>query len=342
MSSEIKLRRYLSIIIILCLIALVVLILKPIFLAIVTGLILAYMFHPVYKRILSFVKEKNTSAFIIIFIVFLIIFLPFWFLFPIIIKQMFNFFLYLQTIDLVAFLRHLFPAGVFNEIFYTNLSASLSGFIGKLASGISASFSSFIINLPNSMLQALITLFALFYSLKDSQKFGEYVKSISPFSEKTEQRLMSEFKNITRSVVYGSILTSVIMGVLIGIGFFVFSVPNALLLTMIAIVAGMLPILGMWMVWLPASIYLISGDHVAQGALLAVYSLIITFVIDGMFRAYYLSKVGKMHGAIALIGMIGGLFAFGVLGFIIGPLILSYLLVLFEAYRHKELSNLFN
>ncbi len=341
MASEINLKKYVSVILIICLILLVIDILQPLFLAIVTGLILAYVFNPVYKKILSFVKEKNTSAFIIIFLVFLIIFLPFWFLFPIIVKQVFNMFLYLQKVDLVAFLRHLFPSGVFNEIFYTNLSASLSGFIGKIGGALSGSFSSFIFNLPQLLLETMITLFSLYFALKDSQKFGEYIRSISPFSEKTEARLMSEFKNITSAVIYGSILTSVVMGLLIGIGFFVFSVPSALLLTIIAIVTGIIPILGMWMVWGSASIYLISGGHATSGVLLLVYSLIITFIVEGILRTYYIAKTGKMHTAIGLIGMIGGLFAFGIIGFVLGPLILSYLLVLFEAYRNKELGTLF-
>ncbi len=342
MSSEVHLKKYISIILIVCLILLVVDILQPLFLAIITGLLLAYVFNPVYKKILSFVKEKNTSAFIIIFLVFLLIFLPFWFLFPIIVKQVFNMFLYLQKVDLVAFLRHLFPSGVFNEIFYTNLSASISGFITKIISGVSSGFSSFVFNLPESILQALITLFALFFTLKDSQKFGEYIRSISPFSEKTEARLMTEFKNITSAVIYGSVLTSIVMGLLIGIGFFIFSVPSALLLTIIAIVTGILPILGMWMVWVSASIYLISSGNTTSGVLLLTYSFIVTFIVEGVLRTYYIAKTGKMHTAIGFIGMIGGLFAFGIIGFILGPLILSYLLVLFEAYRNKELATLFD
>lgn len=341
MSSEIHLRKYISVIIILFLIVLGAIILKPIFLSIITGLLLGYVFSPLYGKILSFVREKNISALIIIFLVFLIIFLPLWFLFPVMSKQIFEFFIMIQKVDLVSFMRHLFPTGIFNEVLYTNLSASITGIVTKAASAFASAFSSFLLDLPAVMLQVLIVLFTLFYSLKDSKKFGEYIKSISPFSERTEQRLMFEFRNITNAVIYGSILVSIIMGVLIGLGLFVFKVPGALLLGVIAILAGILPILGIWMVWVPASIYLISNDNVGLGVALAIYSLVVTIIVEGVFRSYYISKNGRMHTAIGLIGMIGGLFAFGILGFILGPLILSYLIVLFEAYRKKELSSLF-
>jgi predicted PurR-regulated permease PerM len=341
MSSEIHLKKYISLGLILFLIILAGVILKPIFLAIITGMLMAYIFNPLYKRIVGFVKEKNTSAFIILFLVFLILFLPAWFLLPVISQQFFDFFLYLQKIDLLAFVKQIFPPGVFNEILYVNLSASITGFVGKIAGGLSTGFSSVILNLPNVLLQALIVLFTLFFSLKDSQKFGDYVKSISPFTPKTEQRIMTEFKNITNAVIYGAIITSIIMGLLVGVGLFIAQVPHALLLTIVAIVAGILPILGIWMVWFPAGIYLIAINRPVAGILLLIYSAIVTFTIEGILRTYLISKGGKMHTAIGLIGMIGGLFAFGIIGFIIGPLILSYLLIIFEAYRNKELSSLF-
>ncbi|MBS3074435.1 AI-2E family transporter [Candidatus Pacearchaeota archaeon] len=342
MSSEMHFNRVIAIILVIGLIILSAIILKPIFFSIVTGLLLAYVFNPVYKKIYSFVRERNTSAFVIIFIVLLIIFIPFWFLFPVITRQIFEFFIYLQKIDIMAFVRQVFPPGVFSEVFYANLGASVSGFVGKLAGSMSASFSSFIVNIPNSMLHALIVLFTLFYALKDSSKFGEYIKSVSPFSEKTEQRMMQEFKNITKAVIYGSVLTGIILGIVVGIGFFIFGVPGALILTLLAVIMGILPILGVWMVWAPAAIYLMSTNNVVGGVLLTVYSLIITFVVDGIIRTYFISKTGKMHSAIVLIGMIGGLFTFGILGFIIGPLILSYLLIIFDAYRNKNLSGLFS
>ncbi len=341
MSSEIHLRKYISVALILCLIVLSVIIVKPIFLAIITGLLLGYIFRPLYNKILSFVKERNISALIIIFLVFLIIFLPLWFLFPVISQQVFDFFIMIQKVDLVSFMRRLFADGVFNEVFYANLSAALSALVGKAAGGFSGTFSNFLFDLPTLILEGLIVLFSLFYSLKDSKNFGEYIKSISPFTEKTEQKLMSEFKNITNAVIYGSIIVSVVMGILIGIGLFAFKVPSALLLTFVAILFGIIPILGIWMVWVPASIYLISNDHVGYGVALAIYAVVVTIVVEGILRTYYISKNGKMHTAIGLIGMVGGLFAFGILGFILGPLILSYLIVLFEAYRKKELSSLF-
>ncbi|MFQ5531099.1 MAG: AI-2E family transporter, partial [Candidatus Nanoarchaeia archaeon] len=126
----------------------------------------------------------------------------------------------------------------------------------------------------------------------------------------------------------------VVQGLVVGIGFFIFRVPNALLLTLLASLAGIFPIIGTTIVWAPVVIYLfLAGNNFA--AIGIIFFGIISSSIDNLIRPIFVSKRTNVHTAVILIGMIGGLFLFGILGFILGPLILSYLLVILELYRTK-------
>ncbi|PIN94797.1 hypothetical protein COU61_00040 [Candidatus Pacearchaeota archaeon CG10_big_fil_rev_8_21_14_0_10_35_13] len=342
MTSEINFSKLSAFVIIAVLFISAVFIIRPIILAVIFGLLLAYVFFPLYKKVYSVVKEKNTSSLVIIALVFLIIFLPLWFLLPIMFKQIFEVYLYTQKVNMVSFVRDIFPQDTLSDAFYSNFSSVISGFVTKLASFVSTSFSNSLLNIPNFLLQMLIVLFTMFYSMRDSSKLRAYVTSISPFSKSAEDRLLVDFKSITNSVIYGSFFVGLILGAVMGIGFFVFNVPNALLLTILAAFAGIIPVIGVWTVWIPVVAFLLATGHVSSGIGLAVYSLLTTFFLESLIRSYFVSKGGKMHSVIALIGMLGGLYVFGFLGLLLGPLILAYVLMILEAYKKKELSSLFS
>jgi predicted PurR-regulated permease PerM len=117
-------------------------------------------------------------------------------------------------------------------------------------------------------------------------------------------------------------------------------VPNALFFTLLASLAGILPVIGTTLVWLPMAIYLLASGNTISAIGVTAFGLI-SSSIDNFLRPVIVSRKTKMHPAIVLVGMIGGLFFFGVLGFILGPLILAYLIILLEVYKNKRSSIVF-
>jgi predicted PurR-regulated permease PerM len=102
---------------------------------------------------------------------------------------------------------------------------------------------------------------------------------------------------------------------------------------------GILPILGTPLVWVPVAIYMfIAGNNVA-GWGVVVFG-IISSTIDNILRPIFVSKMTKVHSGIVLISMVGGIFLFGILGIVIGPLIVAYLLIILELYRKKPVPGL--
>ena len=311
----------------------------PIASAIILGLIFAYAFYPVFGAVVKIVREKNISSLIVVIIAILIIFIPVWFILPIMANQIFNVYLLSQNINFGTLLAQLFPSD--NSV-SPDLIIYLNSFVTSLASKLLSSFSVGLINLAPLALKAVVFIFVFFFGLRDGDIFLNYAKGLSPFSKSAETEIASKFKGITQSVIYGFIVVGLIQGLMTGIGLFLAGVPNSILLTLLAIFASIVPILGAWMIWAPASAFLLISGHTLAGIALGIYGAVVISWIDNILRSYWVAKKVKISSAIVLIGMIGGLIVFGFLGLVIGPLILVYLVLLLDAYRNKKIPGLFS
>ena len=184
-------------------------------------------------------------------------------------------------------------------------------------------------------------LFVFFFTIRDTEKLQGFVKSLSPLSVVKEQQLIKHFKDITNSIVYGQIIIGIAQGILAGLGLLLFGVPNALILTLLATVLAIIPIVGPTLVWVPVTIYLLIKGSAVVAVAFFIYNAVIVNGIDNILRPYIVSKNTDISPVVILVGMIGGLFIFGILGLIIGPLILAYFLVFLQAYQEGKLDQLF-
>ncbi|MCH7568237.1 MAG: AI-2E family transporter [Nanoarchaeota archaeon] len=316
------------------------LVLRPILLSITTGLILAYAFIPVYKRIYSVLKEKNTSALAVSILVLLILFIPAWFLIPLVIQQAFDMFTFTQTIDIVGFVNKIFPAA--SEQFQKEITSVAINFIGKITSASLNALVGFLLELPTVLLHLAVIIFVFFFTLRDHEKLAEFVSGISPFKKEKEKILVKQFKEITSSIVFGYVVIGIIQGIVTGIGLLIFGVPKAILLTIFAIFASIIPMIGPWLIWVPAAIFLFATGGAGAAIGFTLYSAILVSSIDNILRPYIVARKTGISPVIVLVGMIGGLFVFGILGILLGPLILSYLILFLRAYKERTLSDMFS
>jgi len=322
------------------LVVLVYLVLKPVLMTIMWGLILAYIFLPSHRRITKRVKSSTLSAGIISIIVLIIILIPLWFLTPIVIKEVFNLFQTVQSFDVYGFVNKLLPAA--SEEFTNQISLGIVGAIGKLTTVVLDSTVEIILDFPVIFLHLLLIAFVFFFALKEEKEFGEFVSGLSPLKKEEEEKLVKQFKGMTQAIIYGQIVLGLVQGIFAGIGFLIFGIPNILVLTILATILGVLPLIGPGIIYLPLTLYLIimGQPFLAIGFLL--YNLLLVSSIDHFLRAHLVSRKTQVSSAIVLIGMIGGVFIFGVLGLILGPLILAYFVTFLKAYKDKTLSSMFS
>ncbi len=312
---------------------------QPLIYAIIWGLILGYVFMPVYHWILKYVKNDYLAASLTLLLSALIILIPMWFIIPVMIEQIFEIYKFSQAMDMQGFVNSLFPGA--STQFIAQFGATLNTMIGKLASAIMNSLVDMSLNLPLMLVDVFTAGFVFFFTLKDAEKLKAFIRSISPLSKSKESILIKQFKDITYSTVYGRFIVGIAQGLLAGLGFMIFGIKNALLLTMLCVFLAVLPVLGVFLVWIPVAIYMFAAGNIALAIAFVLYNLILVSNIDNLLMAYIVSKKTTLSPVFALISSIGGLFLFGITGLILGPLIFAYFIILVDLYRNKNLLSLF-
>ncbi|MEM4326225.1 MAG: AI-2E family transporter [Candidatus Pacearchaeota archaeon] len=342
MIDEKDMKNFIAAILFLVLILLSILILKPIILSILLAFILAFIFSPVYNWLFKHTKSKDLSAILIIIFLFIIILTILWFFVPILVKQSFDFFQKINKIDIVELSRSISSGLPISQPFSKEISDILSSFLVNMSNKITNSIAEVIINSPIILLHLLVILFTFFFVLRDKDLLVSYIKDLLPFSKEVKEKLFEYSVNITSSILYGQVIVGILQGLIVGAAFFIFGVPKALLLTTISILFGILPIIGPSLVWVPVLISLI----ITKASLISIIGIAffgtISSSIDNYLRPLIVSKKVNIHQGVVLISMIGGLLFFGVLGFILGPLIISYLIVFLDVYKKKFGSEVFS
>lgn len=310
-------------------------VLQKILLSIFFGIILAFILYPVYKLINRRVNSPNISSLLICTALLILIAVPIWFLTPILLNQTFDLYVASQNLDIATPLKKVFPSLLSSSQFSSEIISLTHTLITKSANSLVNWASDILTDFLNISLQFLIVLFTLFYFLRDREKFTDYIKGLLPFSKDIEKKFFTQTNEITTAILYGQVVIGLIQGLIVGLGFFIFGVPNALVLTIFACIAGVLPILGTTVVWLPVAIYFVLQGSIFGGVGITFFGLF-SNLVETFARPIWVSKKTSIHPAVILIGMIGGIFIFGFLGFILGPLILAYLFIILDLYRSKN------
>jgi len=310
-------------------------IVRKILMSLILGVILAFMFHPMYVYLNKKIKSPNVSAGILCILLLTIILIPVWFLSPIVFNQTFNLYISAQNLQLEDSIGKVFSYFFNSPELSAELVLKTNLLISKVLNYFVNIASNFLVDLPNLFLQFLIVIFVFFYFLRDKEIFREYIVGIFPFSKEVEKKFFKQTSEITLSILYGQFLIGSIQGIIVGSGFYLFKVPNPLIWTIAATIAGILPIIGTTIIWLPIALYIGLTSSIFSGIGIAFFGLL-SNAAETFGRPLWVSRQTSIHPAIVFIGMIGGLFYFGFLGFILGPLVLAYLFIVLDLYRVKN------
>lgn len=314
------------------------LIIEPFISAVLTALVLAYVFHPVHLKLSNLIKKPGVSAIVISLLAFIVLVGISLIVLQITAKQVLDFYTYSQSTDIIAPLK-----GALSRFIDPTLSSQISFFLDKAlenaTSFIITGISSLLMNLPFILLQLIVTFFVMFYFIKDGDTIIEYLQKILPFKEEIREKFFSRFTEITSGVIYGTIIVGLIQGIIAGIGFYLFGVEGAFLLMIMSIILSILPI-GSWLIWFPVGISFVARGEINAGIGMLLFGFIIVSYVDNVIRPYFVERKTKMKQVIVLLGMLGGVTVFGLIGFIVGPIILDYLIIFLEFYRTGRLKDL--
>ena len=300
------------------------------------GLLASYIFYSLYQKLKLKIKSPDISALIIVVSSFVIFIVPPLILLPIFVRQLFEAYLSLRTTDFSIIVFKLFPSLASSQAISGEVIATMSHFNSKLSSILLNLFDSIFQNIPEIALGIVVLLFTFYFGLREAEKLKEYVSVILPVSKEHKKKLYEKFEQVTDSVLFGHFIIGIAQGLVSGIGYYMFGVPNALLLTVATTVVGVIPVIGPWLVWIPVDIFLFINGNNAAGMQLLIYGLFVINWVETFLRPVVIAERAEMNAAIALIGAIGGIYAFGLIGFVLGPLVLAYLILLIELYKENQ------
>ena len=212
-----------------------------------------------------------------------------------------------------------------------DLGTQVVAWIGSSAFGLVGTATRLALNLT-------ISLFGLFYLLLQPQDTWEAVRPYIPFSAKNTEKLRQRFRDVTSATIIGTGLTAAVQGLLVGIGFWVTGLPNAVFWGVVTMVFAILPVVGSGLVWGPGAIALMLSGRAGPGVLLAIWGAVVVGNVDYVVRPRIFRRWANIHPLVTLLGALAGVPFFGILGLLIGPLALSYFFELVKMYREEYLS----
>lgn len=314
---------------------LVLFIFKPFVNIIALAVILAILFHPVYVRLLPRVKYQSIAAALTVLLILLIIAVPIWFFGQVIFNELQNIYERYRAggfvIDKSQIISSL-PEQVQNVV--QNVSTDVNAFIGRITSQAFASFSSIVSNIAGFVIATFMLFFVVYYLLRDGTKIKEVLMDISPMSSAHENKLITKIVTAVNGVVKGSFLVALAQGAIATIGFLIFGVPEPFLWGLFTVVAALVPNVGTSLSLIPAVIYLFVTGQTGQAIGLTIWGAVAVGLVDNFLGPKLVGRTTKLHPVLVLLAVIGGIKFFGILGFLIGPILLAIFVALIDMYRN--------
>ena len=144
--------------------------------------------------------------------------------------------------------------------------------------------------------------------------------------------MLTQFASITRATIKGTVVIGIIQGALGGMAFRVAGIEGAALWGTIMTILSIIPGIGAPLVWVPFVIFLYVNGQYLTATLLLVWCGAVVTTIDNFLRPVLVGRDAQMPDLLILIGTLGGLFLFGPMGFIVGPIICGLFLTVWDIY----------
>ena len=215
-----------------------------------------------------------------------------------------------------------------------NLTATTEQLQGWLESGsqmllksLAASGGDFVLSALGTIINFFIMLFLLFFLLRDGRHLLGRVVRLVPMEPVRRGELLKLMGDTTRAVVYGEGLTALAQGTLVGIGFAIAGLPSAVVFGVLTAFLALLPMGGAALVWVPAVVFLLATSQWGWALFMLIWGMGVS-VSDNLMRPFLISRQAPVSVLAVFIGVIGGIAAFGMIGVIIGPVLLTVIATL--------------
>lgn len=303
--------------------------------------IFAAMTQPVYKKFLQWTRNRaNLSSALTLVCLSLIIFLPLLVLLGIIAGQAVK--ISQSVTPWVA--KTLQETSTFDDFFqklpyyeefsrYQDIILQKAGeMVSNLSSLLFDSISSFTFSTVNFLFMSFVFLYTMYFFLKDGKMILDKLLLYFPLTDQDERRMLAKFTSVTRATIKGTLVIGAIKGGLAGLAFWVVGIDSVLFWATVMTVLSIIPIVGSSLIWIPAVILLAASGAILKAVGLALFCGLLVGSVDNVLRPRLVGKDTRMHDLMIFFSTLGGISLFGIVGFIVGPIIAALFVTVWDIY----------
>lgn len=321
------------------------LIFSPFIEVIVLAGVFSSLLYPLYKWFRTAFKGRESLASLVTVIVFVLL----------ILVPLGNFVVLLasESAETYSMLQEKLTSGEFNQSVSLQLQNLLAfqkrylSFIDLSAIDLrqtvldlSGTLNSFIIGAATSLIRGttqLITnlffmLLTMYFLFRDGKLLAERISTLTPLSNKYDQKLFDKFREVSKTTILSSLLTAVVQAVLAMIAFAIVGLPVFFLGAATGI-AALIPVVGTALVMVPTMVVLAIMGKWGAFVFLAIWSSLLISLSDNVVRAWFIKGRSQIHPLLVFFSIFGGVAVFGFSGIIFGPLILAIILTVIHIYE---------
>lgn len=180
-----------------------------------------------------------------------------------------------------------------------------------------------------------LMLYVLFFFLRDGEALLATIIWALPLGDDRERKLITKFGEVARATIKGTLVVGVVQGSMGGLIFWILGIPAPVIWGLIMTFLSLLPAVGSAIVWLPVAVVLLLTGEVVDGLILIVVGTLIIGLVDNVLRPILVGRDTQMPDFLILISTLGGLTVFGLSGFVIGPVIAAFFLVIWQMFGEE-------
>lgn len=289
--------------------------------------------YPLYLRIKKHTPKQNQSAAALMttLLVLLIVILPLGLLISALLSEALSVYQLLGSSNttiveglnsLESHLQTLFPS----------MQIDMTAYLRQSAQWFATNLGTIFASTAATIFSIFISLIGVFYFFRDGKSFTKELVRISPLPDSEDELILKRLSIAIRSVAVGTVLVAMIQGTLTAIGLSIFGFERAILLGTVAAVGALFPSVGTSIVFIPCVAYLLITGEYLNALGLTIWGSLAVGLIDNLLGPYLMSRGNVIHPFLILLSVLGGVAVFGPIGFIVGPVIVSFFKVLLELY----------
>jgi len=187
-----------------------------------------------------------------------------------------------------------------------------------------------------AIVQMFFVVFTMYYLFRDGDKILAVLRDALPLERDQATAIMARTRDVIGASVYGVLAIAIVQGFLGGLAFWTLGVPSAIVWGVAMTFLSMIPMLGAFLVWVPAAIYLALTGQPVKAVLLVLWGTLVIGMIDNFLRPKLVGERTKLHELLIFFAVLGGLQVFGVLGIVLGPVVLAITLALVDVFKAAD------